>query len=44
MREEEGAAIRYFVPKQERMRKDGSNNEPVLIEEDQQSESPVRTR
>ena len=40
---EEGAALRYFVPRQERMRRDGGNAELVQPEEgDQQSVSPVR--
>ena len=41
--EEEGAVLRYFVPRQERMRRDGNNTEVMLLENvgDQQSESPV---
>jgi len=35
-RDEEGAAIRYFVPKQERMQSGRSNTEPVPPEGDQQ--------
>jgi hypothetical protein len=40
---EDGAAPKYFVPRQERMRRDGDNAELVQPEDgDQQSVSPVR--
>ena len=40
---EDGAAPRYFVPRQERMRRDGDNAELVQPDDgDQQSVSPVR--
>jgi hypothetical protein len=34
IQEEEGAVLKYFVPVQERMRRDGSNSEPVPPEGD----------
>ena len=35
-REEEGAVLKYFVPRQERMHRGRSNTEPVPPEGDQQ--------
>ncbi len=35
-REEEGAVLKYFVPRQERMQRSRSNTEPVPPEGDQQ--------
>ena len=40
--EEGGTVMRYFVPRRDRMHRDGNNNEPVRPEGDQQSESPMR--